>query len=836
MANRWTGAHDAVLELAPHGANRLLAALHRKGDATGETNDGPHLLHSTAINLPLPGPPLPGAPNLKGHLRVQISTPSVDVPPAAGPGRVRVSIETYGWFQALPDSDPAPEFLHGTLVLTVGVRVFKCHGQTLAEIGFASSDLEVEFTPAPGSGATAADVALVKATVPALLRSGRLQSQFAVGALSAGSFAVRDLGFKTLRSASQSAFAVLLSLQAPGGPIPNPDLVSEIFLGIGDDAVVALGREFLTRVIFDFAQEPLGDIKAAGSKFIGAGPFGFTLSFNASVNPASLSLQLQQDRIRISLNGSGSLSPGGSFGFRVTQHFSLGVTNGKLQLLTVGGADFDVTQANPFLDLVFFLITGLIEDELDSALGNVMAAANTELNRVLTETTDGLLEHLSLPDDAKLVFTRASVDTDAVQVGSRIDIGASPPMVVRFKERIRDGQKELEAFESFIPGGTITRYIWKRISLGGGVAAQVDEPHRFVTRVPLGSPLHADIGWPPVSWCVDVHGTSVTNAGVHPVVGSSCGVTVLTVSLNLAREERLTVSVPDGSGGVLADIDPWGGYRAHAFAGETERRGLLLVHYPEKAGAESVKALRALLASLGRKGPAVLATLIVDGRDVPAFAREAPELAVTHDPEGAWRRRFKLEPGGTVLAGPAGKDLWRSRGPLNQEELKRVLGALVAGEWGDKPRLPRQRVMGLKLGLGVLAPDVLFPCEGGVVLGLRKLGGHDKTLVFWTSWSEPALEELRRVSASGPRTCADGSPERHIVLCINDGEPRDRAERTLKERGLDVVLVTDEKRELARRYGVSCWPTVVRIDKRGRIAGVRLGLERAAAPERAGKA
>src|SRR6187397_1921444 len=184
MVNRWTGAHDAVLELAPAGVDRLLASLHRKGNPQPESpDDGPHLVHSAAFNLPFGGAPAAGEPDLRGHLRVQVSTPSVDVPAAAGPGRVRVSVEVYSWFRPLPKSAPAPEFLHGTLALTVGARVFKCHGETLAEISLAADDVQVEFTPAPGSGATPADVALVQAAVPAILRKGIGSAQFSLGGL-----------------------------------------------------------------------------------------------------------------------------------------------------------------------------------------------------------------------------------------------------------------------------------------------------------------------------------------------------------------------------------------------------------------------------------------------------------------------------------------------------------------------------------------------------------------------------------------------------------------------------------------------------------------------------
>jgi hypothetical protein len=836
MVNRWTGAHDAVVELSPGGADRLLAVMHRKGHRTSaSTDDGPHLLHSATFNLPLAGAPASG-PNLKGHLRVQVSTPSVDAPLSGGPGRVRVSVMTYAWFQAAAGSDPAPEFLHGTLAITVGVRLFKCHGETLAEVQLASDDVVVEFTPAPGSGATAADLALIQAAAPGILRSGIGSAQFAIGALSAGTFSVRDLGFKTLRSGSHSALVLLLSLRAGGGAA-SPELVKEIFLAAGDDAAVALGREFLTAVLKDVAHDDLDAIEVGASRFIGAFGVGFTVSFNAKVDPDSLALELQDGRVRVRVGGTGSISPGGSFAFRVTQHLGLEVSaGGRLRLVAAGGPELDITQGNAFLKFVLGLVEGLIESRIASALSGVLGAANDQLNRVVEESIGGLMERLSLPG-ADLKLARALIDPDAVLLGGKFDIGPAPGVVAAFKESVAAGwagggaQKELDALESWIPGGTVARYRWRRMALRGEVLQQVDEPHRFVTRVPLAgaNPALASVGWPPIAWCVEVSGSQHSGTGIHPVTGSVCGFNVLVVGLDLSSAERLTVTVTDGQGGVLADVDPWGAYRPHAFVDDTEERGYLLVHRPGAAGTASVKVLRAVLAGLGPQGPVVLATVVLEnGARDAGLEREAPELAFTRDPEGAWRRRFRLEPGGTVLVGPAGKELWRDAGPLRAELLEKMLAGRRAPP-GKRPRLPRQLALGLKVDLGAIAPDVLFPCDGGVIVAARKVRRNELCVCFWTSWSEPSLEELRRLSKTASPGCDDAGREGPVVLCINDGETPEHAAATLKRLGLHVTLVPDPERKLARSYGVSCWPTVVRIDRAGRIADVRLGLAHAEA-------
>jgi hypothetical protein len=106
---------------------------------------------------------------------------------------------------------------------------------------------------------------------------------------------------------------------------------------------------------------------------------------------------------------------------------------------------------------------------------------------------------------------------------------------------------------------------------------------------------------------------------------------------------------------------------------------------------------------------------------------------------------------------------------------------------------------------------------------MRKFRGREVQIVFWTTWSDPSLEELRRVRAeSGSRGAAGDAP---MVLLVNDGEDPELAQRKLKELGLGFPMVPDPDRAIARRYGIVAWPTVVQVDREGRVAEIRLGLE-----------
>jgi len=208
-------------------------------------------------------------------------------------------------------------------------------------------------------------------------------------------------------------------------------------------------------------------------------------------------------------------------------------------------------------------------------------------------------------------------------------------------------------------------------------------------------------------------------------------------------------------------------------------------------------------------------------------ARELVGIALTRDAKGAWCRRFGLErSGASALIGAGGVELWRGEA-LRLEELRKVLAGLEL----DGALPPRHVDVQLGVAQGLIAPPFHFQCTppvltAGVSILTGKLRGQELELCFWTTWSQASLEELRRRAAAqeqrsaGPRT-----------ILVNDGEQPELAVRFLKRHGLAFEhAASDPERRIARGYGISCWPTVVRVDAEGRVAGARFGLEHAHAP------
>ena len=828
MANRWTGGFDAAIALAPSGANSLLAAIHRKGHApAGEPHSGPHLLHNLAVNLPLPQSA--ATHGLRGHLEVQLSTPSVSIPDGP-PGRAGVSIDLYAWFQQALGSNPAPEFLHGTLRFTTPISIVECAGSTLAEIRAGSGALDVSFTPAAGTTLSPQQKQLVEDAVRDVLEKAIGPVHHRVASLGSGEFAVDHVAFRTQRVGARSAFELLLSFGEETGPPPQPGAPTELFLGASEDVALALGREFLTAKLLDAARGPLTGISVNGSKW--------HVDFQAAPDPSTLKIELHPGLVRATIEGSGSLSPGGSFRFRLRQDFGMTTSGGNLRLTLLGEPGLTITQANTLLDIVFGLFKGRIVDKLAVAASSVIAIANAQLNDLVDRSITDLADELGTPG-VSLRMLRATIDADAVVLGGAIDLGATKPAVASFKNAVVSTSAttafhvtKFNAFESWVPGGTVTGYKWLQVGTGGTVGGSEDVPHRFVLRLePLTDVATAGehYGWPPYTWCLEVRGTQFVGA-LDPVqvTRTVCGISVVVPNVDVALDAGLlTLQVSDGEGGVVADLAPWARYRAHAFANDRENRGALLVH---RAGADAREAAAVLKKALS--GPMrearVFATIIAEkglaGMGGSDASRELAGIAMSDDPNGAWRKRFGLErEGTTVIVGAGGKELWRDGGPLRLERLLEVLKKLDLAD----ARPPRLLPVRLGLEHGFVAPDFFFQCTlpdtvGDFGISTTKLRGQDLELCFWTTWSSASLEELRRRVAAGGRAVG----ERTIL--VNDGEDPEVAARFLKQQGLKFAhTATDPQRRLARRYGISCWPTVVQLDAEGRVAAARFGVEHA---------
>lgn len=91
---------------------------------------------------------------------------------------------------------------------------------------------------------------------------------------------------------------------------------------------------------------------------------------------------------------------------------------------------------------------------------------------------------------------------------------------------------------------------------------------------------------------------------------------------------------------------------------------------------------------------------------------------------------------------------------------------------------------------------------------------------FWTAWSSPSLAELRRLGRESRQAAGNYT----VVFAINDGDDPARARQAFDAQSSTARLVIDPKRDIARTYGIACWPTTIVIGPDGRAGRIQIGL------------
>jgi thiol-disulfide isomerase/thioredoxin len=91
-----------------------------------------------------------------------------------------------------------------------------------------------------------------------------------------------------------------------------------------------------------------------------------------------------------------------------------------------------------------------------------------------------------------------------------------------------------------------------------------------------------------------------------------------------------------------------------------------------------------------------------------------------------------------------------------------------------------------------------------------ELTGKVVVLNFWATWCAPCKDELPTL-----QTLHDISDAQTVVLTINVREPAARAERYMQSTGMTFPVISDAKGELAKRWGVTVYPTTILIAPNG---------------------
>jgi peroxiredoxin len=814
MPNPLTGAFDVAVEVAVPALNLALAAQHQEG----------RYLHSVALRVPPEG--TEDGSGISAIADVQASAPAVTLP-AGGIARVTAHYQLMIRVRPFASSAGVPEFIHGELQINAdAARVASSMGEHI-RINLGADDVGVTFTPDSGAPLPADQRRAVDQAIHHFVRTGFEPVNQRIRFPGAGEAAVRHWRFKTLPAGSPPAAALLLNLRDVPPTDAHLDGFTNVFLESTDDFALAVSAEFLLSELRRLIREGLAGLDSLEVRV--RRPVLRDCRYRVSLDLDGLRVEARSGRIDITIRGrvDGNRFTCPDYSFRISQGlvFRPSRDGRGVELAAEGDADVDVSG---FLSRV---IESEIRGQVRSARDRVVREAQPIVDQMFA-SLDGLLEELAIGSIA-LRYTDVDMLPEGVVVRGRFDV-AWQDVVATYDRRAfsspgRPGPElELDAFRSWIPGGTVRRYRW----LHGServVEHEIIEEHRFVTRVlpPLAVPS-APCLWPPCRWCLEVRGTQgrLPSGAPRDVIGWSCSIVgggIVDIPAGFGPGEvRFPIPVVDAAGEVVGHVDLREPRRASDRSASRRGRSRvgsnLLLHFPGTSP-EDLPVLRDLMSTRTKVDTALFGLVVVkpDSAGLRKTLVDDPGqtlgLAWTEDFEGSWAKAFSVaKPPVTVLLDARGSVAWRQDGPLNRPMLKAAL---------DQHLRPvgslRYWTLRLHVQEGEQAPDFLFDYADGKQMALRTFRGDPVVVSFWTSWSEPSLSQLRELR--GLHKDRRGL----VILAVNDGEDPQVARACYDRERFPFQFVSDPHRGIARLFGVRVWPTTILIDEKRTVRQIQLG-------------
>ena len=865
MANGLTGEFDVFAQFSAPAVNRLLAAMHgikrfphsislRIDDRSRRPE---HMVPSAFEIIDLEGdsvvdpnriqdlwPSTPGGlsrfdavvnhhvddlvlhpmepSRLHGRAQLQLAPPTLEIEDAAA-SRIKIRIRVRARYIADPQSLPVAEFAVGDLVLTTTVSQITSQVGSVVNIDLRGQAVQAAFEPAWSSSAlSATDRAAINRLITNTLRSSVLPSNTALPD------GIGAMVFKAFTTPAP-AIAILLNRAAAAG---NPASVHRVVLGASDFAF-AVGVDALRESF----QPALDEIRSTPIPPFEVSITGPNPTYTVTLKSADLSLRVGRMVLIIKGHARTPAWYAPNFDFTVTQNLTL-QPQGTTAELVVGSLSLDTTSwiANRFRGSMLDRLRPIRDRALaaSDAAGKVRRMLDTEralggfLRSLLTPARpDNQPQPPALP--ATLSYSAVEIEPDGVVLRGGLSLADWGPPQVEFQQitPVTSGPlggavptgDEYSAFRSWIAGGVIESFEWKRAFQ---TTPGFRDENRFVKLPESPGAIATEGTFEPAApdhltfyrpMCLTIRGRRLTAAGPvqsQPVEATYCAFhwfPLLDVSLAEAASAPMVALTHPGPSGLVNVVGQTPAVRED----KARRVPNLVVHFgtPESAG--NLDRVTEAIRKGGRVETPAAVLAVLDPDDLPRTRHIDGVIYAESDDRWAktWGVNVDKRPL-TVIIDSSGKVAWQQAGDLDPAALVDVLRRVLrpSSFAGASTVLTGVRI-------GHPPPNFLFSYSPGHELTLRKLVGRPVILVFARSGSRARLDAKHEV------TPMHRGWERAVVLTIRADGTSDRTLQQAAAVNDSTTVVPDPTRAISRAYGIAAWPTTIYIDTQGVVRDVR---------------
>jgi peroxiredoxin len=784
-----------LIATAPPGAARLLT------DAFAALRAG------WIIVDPVPPPGL-----VRGMVKLQLSSVTIAVPEGSS-SEVTVNAAIRARYYPDQGTTDLPAPVHGNVQVAFRIRKIGSRSGPKLLILPSTEDAKIQFIAAPGSGLSVSDQNTLSAEVRKALRESMTPAPAALPR----DFPFSD--FKGVGSGATQAIALPFQLSGASAPASGVQPLTQSFIGSSGFAV-AVSATYVSG-LFDLEAIRQAMAGTSFTVHISVWPFSASVTYRLRFTSGP-TLTFVSGGIEIAGSVAAETNtwwaPNGSISFKQTVRLMLDISSQAVTPLRFN---------DPQVDQSWFIPHQTVVNTVKSQIDNALIANTPAVRSVFAGGKTTLLKGLSSFDPfASVTYTGIDITPDGVIV--RGEIGSLPrrPAVVNIAET--ENSSAFTAFESWIPAGRIDRFIWSwieytRFNVWSGVEKSYTDEHRFIFPKPAAATQLGQI-------CLRVEGAQISPGGqnIGVAAGTTCSVGEFELAIDVPSwwgPITLPVWQPDIADTTIlrSAIAAHVSIHADSPAKEPLSRNVL-VYFADWKSQKPLDSLNAALSRVETKvGLMVIVVLPAGAFD--ASRREVENrLASSHEPripvhfteddEGGWTRIFAAGKKPSAYLINARRELvWKHEGEPDPAELVTVLNRHLS-----PTSAPRFRPLQLTVSHGDAVPEVWLEAEDREQFSFQRLRGRDVLVNFWQSWSAPCLAELSRL-----QRLYEGGKGTPFIVAIHGGSDSNALADIQKRLGLSFSLVQDTQQQIARRYGVRCWPTTIAIRPDGRAESVQFG-------------